>query len=67
MLNQTKTIAALDQLGKIMRLLGENQPWNSYESGLIETEYEALNNLIRKQFVLNGWFTEEAVRFSLKA
>ncbi len=67
MLNQTKTIAALDQLGKIMRLLGENQPWNSYESGLIETEYEALNNLIRKQFVLNGWFTEEAVLFSLKA
>lgn len=67
MLTQNKKIVALDQLGKIMRLLGENHPWNSYESGLIETEYETLNTLIRKQFVLNGWFTEEAVRFSLKA
>ncbi len=67
MLTQNKKIVALDQLGKIMRLLGENHPWNSYDSGLIETEYETLNTLIRKQFVLNGWFTEEAVRFSLKA
>ena len=67
MLIQNKTIVAFDQLGKIMRLLGEQQPWSSYESGLNEAEYEALNALIRKQFVLNGWFTEEAVRFSLKA
>jgi Acyl-CoA reductase (LuxC) len=67
MLVQNKLINAFDQLGKIMRLLGENQPWSSYESGLNENEYEALNALIRKQFILNGWFTEEAVRFSLKA
>lgn len=62
-----KEIKAFVQLGKLMVSLGNNESWKDYSLGVNETEYNELETLINKQFVLNGWFTKENVRTSLKA
>ena len=62
-----KKIKAFVQLGKLMVSLGNNESWKDYSLGVNEIEYNELEILINKQFVLNGWFTKENVRTSLKA
>ena len=47
--------------------LGNSESWKGYSIGITKSEYEQLEQLINKQFVLNGWFTKENVKKSLVA
>ncbi len=56
-----KIITAFDGLGKVFLAIGNQKEWSGYELGVTREEYEKLQVLVRRQFHLNGWFTEEAV------
>ncbi len=60
-------ISGFAQLGKLMTALGNEDPWAGFTIGATEIEYQKLQGIISKQFVLNGWFTKENVLQSLKA
>ncbi len=60
-------ISGFAQLGKLMTALGNEKPWAGFTIGATEIEYQKLQGIIGKQFVLNGWFTKENVLQSLKA
>ncbi len=60
-------ISGFAQLGKLMTALGNEEPWAGFTIGATEIEYQKLQAIIGKQFVLNGWFTKENVLQSLKA
>lgn len=60
-------ISGFAQLGKLMTALGNEEPWAGFTIGATEIEYQKLQGIIGKQFVLNGWFTKENVLQSLKA
>ncbi len=47
--------------------VGNDETWTSYETGVTQFEYDALNALIKKQVNFNGWFTEMNVRRSFIA
>ena len=47
--------------------IGNEEKWTGFTSGVTEEEYEALLLLVKKQFHLNGWFTNENVNSALKA
>ena len=50
-----------------MLALGQSESWKDYSIGITKSEFEQLEQLINKQFVLNGWFTKENVKKSLTA
>ena len=56
-----KIITAFDGLGKVLLAIGNQKEWSGYELGVTREEYEKLQGLVRRQFYLNGWFSEEAV------
>lgn len=60
-------IKAFAQLGKLMSHIATKQKWKNFDCGITENEYENLQRIINKQFVLNGWFTKENVYQSLNA
>ncbi|MDD2982417.1 MAG: acyl-CoA reductase [Crocinitomicaceae bacterium] len=60
-------ILALNQLGKVLVSLGENQAWRDNSLGVTQEEYERFEYIIARQFALNGWFTQDSVRNALKA
>jgi hypothetical protein len=60
-------ISGFAQLGKLMTALGNEENWAGFSIGATEIEYQKLQGIIGKQFVLNGWFTKENVLQSLKA
>lgn len=60
-------ILALNQLGKVLVSLGENQAWKDNSLGVTQEEYERFEYIIARQFALNGWFTQDSVRNALKA
>lgn len=60
-------IEAFVQLGRVMLHLGENNPWPGFSVGLSEAEYNRLNEVPAEVVKINGWFTEENVRHSLRA
>ena len=60
-------ISGFVQLGKLMSALGNEKTWTDYSIGATEIEYQKLQGIIGKQFILNGWFTKENVLQSLKA
>jgi hypothetical protein len=60
-------ISALHELGKIMKALGEDQPYGSFSKLLSEAEYIAFQELIQKEQAYNGWFTPLSIRQSLSA
>jgi hypothetical protein len=60
-------ISGFIQLGKLMSALGNQEIWTDYSIGSTETEYQKLQGIIGKQFVLNGWFSKENVLQSLLA
>ena len=64
-MERNQLIRAFDALGNLMRLLGEDQPWPGFNSGLTEEEYQDLQVLINKQVIHNGWFTPQNVRNAL--
>ena len=60
-------IIALNQLGKVLISLGENQPWKDNSLGVTQEEFERFEYIIARQFALNGWFTADSVRNALKS
>jgi hypothetical protein len=60
-------IAALVQLGKVLRDLSAGLPWQGHASGLGEVEYTELDQAVRSAQQHNGWATEENVRHALGA
>jgi hypothetical protein len=60
-MNKEKIITAFDGLGKILLAIGNQEEWTGYELGVTSDEYEKLQALVKRQFHLNGWFTEGAV------
>jgi hypothetical protein len=63
---KNELIKAFVCLGKIFRLLGDNEAWPGYGPGVSEDEYNQLQAVIRKEQQLNPWFTESSVRSALK-
>ena len=55
------------QLGKLMTALGNEETWSGFSIGSTEIEYQKLQEIINKQFVLNGWFSKENVMQSLSS
>ena len=55
------------QLGKLMTALGNEETWSGFSIGSTEIEYQKLQEIINKQFVLNGWFSKENVLQSLSS
>jgi hypothetical protein len=49
------------QLGELFRALGKEEPWNGFELGVTSDEYASLQDLINRQFYLNGWYVKENV------
>lgn len=64
-MKQENIIKGFAQLGKLMRALGNDQPWEGFSIGVTEQEYEALQFTINRQFSYNGWFVKENVKLSL--
>lgn len=59
-LNERVNAAA--QLGQIMGFIGQGAEWPGHSCGLNKEEYDHLDNLVRRAYLTNGWFTEENVR-----
>lgn len=66
-MEKDNVIKAFAQLGKLMSHIASKQKWENFDCGITENEYENLQRIINKQFVLNGWFTKENVYQSLNA
>jgi hypothetical protein len=66
-MTQHNIIVAFSKLAPIFDLLGKNEKWSGYEIGINEQEFQEIDEVIKKQFYLNGWFTEKSVRNSLLA
>jgi hypothetical protein len=62
---QKEIIKCFSKLSPILTNLGDSKPWPGFSLGITEIEYQELETVARRQFVLNGWFTEESVRKSL--
>jgi hypothetical protein len=59
-----KKLNLFTTLGKIIQSIGNSKDWPGYEIGINEQEYNQLDNVVKKQFSLNGWFTEKNVRLT---
>lgn len=66
-MKKSTIIQSLDQLSVICEHLGANNNWPGFSIGITEAEYQELQQIILRQFHLNGWFTEQSVRGSLSA
>jgi hypothetical protein len=55
-------VQAFCQLGLVMRNIGENKPWESFDIGITASEYDEFNALMGALKHHNGWFTEEMIR-----
>lgn len=64
-MEQKEIISCFSKLSPILINLGESKQWTNFSLGITETEYGELEFNVKRQFVLNGWFTEESVRKSL--
>ena len=66
-MKREELITGFTQLGRLMVSIGNEEKWTGFTSGVTEEEYDQLILLVKKQFHLNGWFTNENVNNSLKA
>lgn len=66
-MKRNQIISAFVQLGQIFELVGNSKAWTGLALGITEVEFEKLEHVIKRQSVLNGWFTESNVRKSLAA
>jgi hypothetical protein len=64
---KNQLIIQFSHLGKVFTAFGSNNEWKDYSLGLTLGEYEKIALIIKKQFFLNPWFTEENVRLTLKS
>lgn len=60
-------VAALAQLGAVLRAVGAAEAWPGHAIGLGQQEYDGLDQAVRRAHVHNGWATEENVRYALRA
>ncbi|MBL7945412.1 MAG: acyl-CoA reductase [Flavobacteriales bacterium] len=60
-------IAALEQLGEVMELIGQGTPWPGHGCGLSAEEYAHLDDAVRRANLANPWFTEANVRHAFTA
>ena len=60
-MTKEEIITAFDGLGDVMLSIVNQKEWTGYVLGVTSEEYEKLQDLVKRQFYLNGWFTEEAV------
>jgi len=60
-------VAALAQLGQVMRAVGGRRTWQDHALGLNKEEYAQLEELVQRAQSVNGWATEENVRHAMKA
>lgn len=59
-------VKAFIQLGKVLQNFVQEKPWIDYSCGLTEEEYNSINEVIKKAFHHNGWFSEHNVRQSIE-
>ncbi len=55
------------QLGQTFGNIGSEKEWSGFDSGITESEHDALNTLVARQMSYNGWFTKENVYQSFNA
>ena len=67
MLTLDVRVAALAQLGAVLQAIGAAEAWPGHAIGLDEAEYLALDAVVRRAHIQNGWATEENVRHAFKA
>ncbi len=60
-------ISALEQLGKVMALVGQGTRWPGHGCGLSADEYQHLDDAVRRANLANPWFTEANVRHAFSA
>lgn len=65
--NQKNLINTLSKLSPIFKLIGLNSSWTNFSVGITENEFKNFDDVVKKQFYLNGWFTEKSVRNCLLA
>jgi hypothetical protein len=65
--NQSKLIVNFSKLAPVFKLIGKNQKWTGFHIGITQNEFLEFDEIVNKQFYLNGWFTEKNVRSSLLA
>ena len=58
-------INAFAQLGRLFFLFGESVEWPGHSCGLNEAEFAEFNDVVKRAYQRNGWFTEENVRYAL--
>ncbi len=66
-MNQSNLILTFSKLGPIFKKIGENEDWPGFELGINKNEFLEFDEIVKKQFYLNAWFTEKSVRSSLLA
>jgi hypothetical protein len=66
-MNQERIITAFASLGKVLQSIGNNEEWQGFGIGLTQEEYLSLDALVCRQKSINGWFTEENVRLSMRS
>jgi len=66
MLGLKQRKAAFVQLGKALNEFSQVKEWSGYESGISQSEFDEMNQLIKRLKSFNGWFTEDNVRRSFK-
>jgi hypothetical protein len=58
-------INAFVQLGQFLEQFTVDKPWEGYDNGVSQADYEDFNKLIEHVHVYNGWFTPVMVRKAL--
>ena len=66
-MDRNQLIGAFDQLGSLMVSFGKKEEWPGFTCGITAAEYATFDDIIKKEKVYNGWFTEASVRQSLLA
>ena len=60
-MDKNVVLNAFEKLGEIMTSIGSRSLWPGLKIGITQLEYEDLQGLVKRQFYLNGWFTEDSV------
>lgn len=60
-------INALVRLGKVMKLIAEDQPWQGFDLGITEQEFDVLKLAVNQAKIYNGWFDRKEVLRAFKS
>ena len=59
-------IQAFVQLGRFLNQFAEDQPWQGYETGVSQTDFDEFTKAIEGVHIYNGWFTSQEVRRAIR-